>query len=71
MYGELKIFSGRAHPALSLEISDFLTLPLGEVDAFNFADGEIFIQINENVRGADVFVIQPICPPVNPFAGIR
>ncbi len=65
MYGELKIFSGRAHPALSQEISDYLTLPLGEVEAFNFADGEIFIQIKENVRGADVFVIQPICPPVN------
>ena len=65
MYGELKIFSGRAHPVLSLEICDFLNLPLGKVQAFNFADGEIFCQIEENVRGADVFVIQPVCPPVN------
>jgi ribose-phosphate pyrophosphokinase len=65
MYGELKIFSGRAHPVLSLEIRDYLNLPLGKVEAFNFADGEIFVQIEENVRGADVFVIQPICAPVN------
>lgn len=65
MYGELKIFGGRAHPTLVREICDYLNLGLGRAEAFNFADGEIFCQIEENVRGADVFVIQPICRPVN------
>lgn len=65
MYGELKLFSGRAHPSLSAEIASYLELPLGKLRLLNFADGEIFCQIEENVRGADVFLIQPCCPPVN------
>ncbi len=65
MYGELKVFSGRAHPELAEKICDYLNLGLGEIESYNFADGEIFCQIRENVRGSDVFVIQPICPPVN------
>ena len=65
MYGELKIFSGRAHESLALEICDYLNLPLGELEAYNFLDGEIFCRINENVRGADVFVVQPIAKPIN------
>ncbi len=65
MYGELKIFSGRAHPRLASEICRYLGLPLGEVELYNFADGEIFCQIQENVRGRDVFVVQPLCKPVN------
>jgi ribose-phosphate pyrophosphokinase len=65
MYGELRIFSGRAHPQLAEEISDYLSVPLGKVDCYNFSDGEIFVQLKENVRGADTFVIQPTCPPVN------
>ncbi len=65
MYGELKVFSGRAHPALAREICDYLNLGLGKVEAYNFMDGEIFCQIEENVRGSDVFVIQPLCRPVN------
>ena len=65
MYGELKIFSGRAHPTLTREICDYLDLPVGEVELYNFADGEIFCQIRENVRGRDVFVVQPLCQPVN------
>ena len=65
MYGELKIFGGRAHPVLATEICGYLNLAQGEIEAYNFADGEIFCQIKENVRGADVFVIQPICDPVN------
>jgi ribose-phosphate pyrophosphokinase len=65
MYGELKVFSGRAHPALAEAICAYLNLSLGKVDSFNFADGEIFCQINENVRGSDAFVIQPGCRPVN------
>lgn len=65
MLGEVRIFSGRAHPALAREISDYLNIPLGKVDSFNFSDGEIFCQLQENVRGADTFVIQPTCAPVN------
>ena len=65
IYGELKVFSGRAHPVLAQEICQYLHLPVGRVEAYNFADGEIFCQIRENVRGADVFVIQPIFKPVN------
>jgi ribose-phosphate pyrophosphokinase len=65
MLGDLKIFSGRAHPNLAEEICAYLKLPLGKVEAYNFADGEIFCQIDENVRGSDVFIIQPTCRPVN------
>ncbi|HEY3571455.1 MAG TPA: ribose-phosphate pyrophosphokinase [Thermoanaerobaculia bacterium] len=65
MAGELKIFGGRAHPALVAEICDYLNLEAGKVSAFNFSDGETFCQIEENVRGSDVFVVQPTCGPVN------
>lgn len=65
MFGELKIFSGRAHPALTDEICGYLNLAAGEVTTYNFSDGEIFCQIEENVRGSDVFVVQPTCSPVN------
>jgi ribose-phosphate pyrophosphokinase len=65
MAGELKIFGGRAHPALVAEICDYLNLEAGKVSAFNFSDGETFCQIDENVRGSDVFVVQPTCGPVN------
>ncbi|HEX4952349.1 MAG TPA: ribose-phosphate pyrophosphokinase [Thermoanaerobaculia bacterium] len=65
MYGELKIFGGRAHPALTDEICAALNLAPGNLTIFNFSDGEIFVQIDENVRGSDVFIVQPTCPPVN------
>jgi ribose-phosphate pyrophosphokinase len=65
MAGELKIFGGRAHPALVQEICDYLNLEAGNVSAFNFSDGETFCQIEENVRGSDVFIVQPTCAPVN------
>ncbi len=64
-YGELKIFSGRAHPALAQEICEYLRIPLGELTLYNFSDGENYCQIDENVRGADVFVVQPTSSPVN------
>ncbi|HEY3125210.1 MAG TPA: ribose-phosphate pyrophosphokinase [Thermoanaerobaculia bacterium] len=64
-YGELKIFSGRAHPALAREICEYLGIGLGQITLYNFSDGENYCQIDENVRGADVFVIQPTCSPVN------
>src|SRR4029077_15958736 len=65
MPGELKIFCGRSHPALGQEICEYFTVPAGKVSAFNFSDGETFCQIEENVRGSDVFVVQPTCNPVN------
>lgn len=65
MYGELMIFGGRAHPVLAEEIAAYLGVPLGKVACYNFSDGEIFCQLQENVRGADTFVIQPTCSPVN------
>lgn len=61
----MKIFSGRAHPALSRKVCEYLGLPLGRVVAGNFPDGEISCKIDEDVRGRDVFLIQPTCPPVN------
>ncbi|HEV3072848.1 MAG TPA: ribose-phosphate pyrophosphokinase-like domain-containing protein, partial [Thermoanaerobaculia bacterium] len=61
MPGDLKIFGGRAHPSLTQEICDYLNLPPGNVSARNFSDGEVFCQIQENVRGSDVFVVQPTC----------
>ncbi len=65
MAGELKIFGGRSHPALVQEICDFLNLEPGRASALNFSDGETFCQIDENVRGSDVFVVQPTSSPVN------
>jgi ribose-phosphate pyrophosphokinase len=62
---ELKLFSGNAHRALALEIAEALGIPLGQATVSRFSDGEVFVQIDENVRGADVFVVQPTCPPVN------
>lgn len=65
MYGELKIFGGRSHPALVEEICAYLNVPPGKVTAYNFSDGETFCQIDENVRGSDVFVVQSTCQPAN------
>jgi ribose-phosphate pyrophosphokinase len=65
MYGPLKVFAGRAHPTLGLEICRLLGEEPGKISLFNFSDGENYVQIDENVRGADVFIIQPTCPPVN------
>jgi ribose-phosphate pyrophosphokinase len=61
----LKIFAGNAHPALAREICGELGVPLGKARVGRFPDGEVRLQILENVRGADVFVIQPTCRPVN------
>ena len=61
----IKIFSGSANPELAEELCQCLGLPLGKVSLRQFADGEAYIQILENVRGADVFVVQPTCTPVD------
>jgi ribose-phosphate pyrophosphokinase len=62
---ELKLFSGNANRPLSEEIAATLGVPLGQAEVARFSDGEVFVQIDENVRGADIFVVQPTCPPVN------
>lgn len=62
---ELKIFSGRANPQLARDICDFLHLQLGSVALGKFPDGENFCKIEDDVRGRDVYLIQPTCPPVN------
>ena len=62
---ELKIFTGNANRALAEEIAQYLHVPLGNAEVSRFSDGEVFVQINENVRGTDVFIVQPTCPPVN------
>lgn len=62
---DLKIFSGRANPKLARRICDYLGLPLGAISMGNFPDGEISCKIDEDVRGRDVFLVQPTCPPVN------
>lgn len=61
----MKIFTGNANPAIAREICDYLAVPLGEAEVRKFSDGEIFVEIGENVRGMDVFIIQPTCTPVN------
>ncbi|MBR0192466.1 MAG: ribose-phosphate pyrophosphokinase [Thermoguttaceae bacterium] len=61
----MRIFTGRANPALAKGISDYLRQPLGNLTITNFPDGEIFCKINENVRGTDAFLIQSTCQPVN------
>ncbi|OYD13875.1 phosphoribosylpyrophosphate synthetase [candidate division WOR-3 bacterium JGI_Cruoil_03_51_56] len=65
MEPQLKVFTGRANQPLAQKISRHLELPLGDADMTNFADGEIRIKINENVRGSDVFVIQSTQPPAD------
>lgn len=65
MYDEMKIFTGNANPKLAEEIAKYLKMPLGQCSLTRFADGEINLQIFENVRGADVFIIQPTCRPVD------
>jgi ribose-phosphate pyrophosphokinase len=62
---ELKLFSGNAHRPLAEEIAQELKLKVGDADVARFSDGEVFVQINESVRGEDVFIVQPTCPPVN------
>jgi len=65
IHGPLKIFSGSAHPALAKEIAEHLDLPLGGARLHRFPDSEVSFQIDENIRGTDVFIIQPTCSPVD------
>jgi ribose-phosphate pyrophosphokinase len=63
--GQLKLFSGSAHPALAAEIGEFLGVPLGHSRLQRFPDTEVSFQIDENIRGTDVFVVQPTCSDVD------
>ena len=63
--GNVKIFSGNAHPGLTEEICRHLSCDLGMANTTRFSDGEYNFHIQENVRGADVFIIQPTCPPTD------
>ena len=62
---EIKVFSGNAHPALAQAVTDYLGIPLGQCEVFEFSNENIFVRILENVRGRDTFVIQPLSSPVN------
>jgi len=61
----LKLFGGRANLPLSQKISDYLGIPLSKAKTDPFPDGEVMVKMEEDVRGRDVFVIQPTCSPVN------
>lgn len=62
---KLMVFTGNANPELAKRIADQLHVPLGDADVGSFSDGEVAIEIKENVRGADVFIIQSTCHPTN------
>src|SRR5881628_893441 len=64
-FGELKVFSGSAHPELAREIAAFLGVQPGQARLRRFPDSEVSFQIDENIRGTDVFVVQPTCKPVD------
>ena len=61
----IKIFTGNSHPELAREIAEILGVPVGKSKVSTFSDGEISVDINETVRGADVFIVQSTCSPVN------
>lgn len=65
MNGQLKLFTGNANVDLAKKIAKFLQVPLGDALVTTFSEGEIRVKINEDVRGRDVFVVQPTCPPTN------
>jgi ribose-phosphate pyrophosphokinase len=64
-HGQLKLFTGSAHPALAKEIAEHLGIPLGAARLHRFPDTEVSFQIDENIRGTDVFIVQPTSAPVD------
>src|SRR5437667_7784681 len=62
---EVKVFSGLANRELALRICRYIGVPLGQATISSFPDGETYVRIEENIRGHDVFIIQPTCPPTN------
>ncbi len=65
MAAEMKLFSGTAHAALADEIAKYLHVTRSAAEVKTFPDGETFVKINENIRGRDIYIIQPTCPPTN------
>ena len=65
MPGEIKVISGSSHPALAKDICKHLGIDLCPTEVVHFSNENMLVQIEENVRGADVFVVQPSCPPVS------
>ena len=65
MHSEIKLFTGNANPALAAAIAEYLEMPVGRAKVGRFSDGEINVEIADNVRGRDVFLIQPTCSPAN------
>ncbi len=63
--GQLRLFTGNANPKLAKDIAGKLSAPLGKISVDTFSDGEICVEVMENVRGKDVFIIQPTCTPCN------
>mgnify|MGYP003694253837 CR=1 FL=1 len=61
----MKVFTGSANRELAQRICDYLGVPLGQAMISSFPDGETYIKIEENIRGRDVFIVQPTCPPTN------
>src|SRR5258706_11039927 len=61
----ISVFAGNANPALALEITRHLHVPMGRANVGRFSDGEVNAELMENVRGRDVFIVQPTCPPAN------
>ncbi len=62
---EMKILTGSAHRVLAERICAYIGVPLGDATVTSFPDGETYVKINENIRGRDVFIVQPTCPPTN------
>ena len=62
---DLRLFTGRANPRLACGICEYLGVEPGRIEVSDFSDGEVFVQIQENIRGQDVFLVQPTCQPVN------
>ena len=65
MSAELMIFTGNANPKLAQDVADYLRVPLGNAHVGRFSDGEVTVEINENVRGRDCFILQSTCAPTN------
>ena len=62
---DIKLFAGRSNSKLAEEIAEYLGTTVGQMVIKNFADGEIYVQVQESIRGDDIFIVQPICNPVN------
>ncbi|HEX21947.1 MAG TPA: ribose-phosphate pyrophosphokinase, partial [Chromatiales bacterium] len=61
----MMVFTGNANPQLARSVVNYLSLPMGRANVGKFSDGEVAVEIMENVRGRDIFVVQPTCTPTN------